>query len=160
LYALTPPVAPLCPHGCTHANTNTRAHARLALSAAAFGPIAEDLDAKARKGLKVRRILAYGTCLRSAILAVLWLWIPMCAINKCDFGGSVFDGLLPPLSRGGCQVYIIHGEDDKIFKVAASRKLADCIAGAELHTLPACGHVAHEELPLEFMELIKKLKLN
>ena len=47
---------------------------------------------------------------------------------------------------------ILHGEQDNLIPVAAARKFADAIPGAELVIYPDAGHLPQEELAEESAE--------
>jgi pimeloyl-ACP methyl ester carboxylesterase len=53
------------------------------------------------------------------------------------------------LSGIGVPTLIMHGEQDKVIPVAAARKFADAIPGAELVIYPDAGHLPQEELASE-----------
>lgn len=51
---------------------------------------------------------------------------------------------------------IIHGSEDKVVPIKIGRRVARLISGSHFVEFPACGHLPHEEKPLEFMhELIQ-----
>lgn len=51
-------------------------------------------------------------------------------------------------------VLVITGDDDRIVPTEQSLQLAKEIPGAELAVIPQCGHVPHEECPVEFMQAV------
>jgi pimeloyl-ACP methyl ester carboxylesterase len=52
-------------------------------------------------------------------------------------------------------VLVITGDDDRIVPTELSLRLAEDIQGAELVVITDCGHVPHEECPLEFMAAVE-----
>ncbi|KAG5177324.1 Alpha/Beta hydrolase protein [Tribonema minus] len=70
--------------------------------------------------------------------------------------GPIVDDLKHKAEEG-LKVYIIHGENDKIFSIKSSQKLRDLIPGAELVKFENCGHVAHEEQPQLFIDTVVRL---
>jgi pimeloyl-ACP methyl ester carboxylesterase len=55
----------------------------------------------------------------------------------------------------GMPVLVITGDDDRIVPTELSLQLAEDIPGAELAIIPDCGHVPHEECPIEFMAAVE-----
>ncbi len=53
-------------------------------------------------------------------------------------------------------VFIIGGEDDGLIRPTYFESIARDIPGARLILLAGCGHVPHEECPLEFMSAVAK----
>ncbi len=51
---------------------------------------------------------------------------------------------------------VISGDSDKVVPVEDSAKVADLIQGAEFFVIPECGHMPHEERPVEFMEVVNE----
>ncbi|KAI0564298.1 Epoxide hydrolase [Gracilaria domingensis] len=51
------------------------------------------------------------------------------------------------------RILIVHGESDAVVPLANSRKLADGF-GAKLKVMERCGHVPHEEAPIEFCDIV------
>ncbi|KAI0565441.1 Serine aminopeptidase S33 [Gracilaria domingensis] len=51
------------------------------------------------------------------------------------------------------QILIVHGESDAVVPLANSRKLAGGF-GAKLKIMERCGHVPHEEAPIEFCDIV------
>ncbi|MCA1734416.1 MAG: alpha/beta fold hydrolase, partial [Acidobacteria bacterium] len=47
-------------------------------------------------------------------------------------------------------VTLIWGEKDGILPLDYAQRLAAAIPGAELRTIPDCGHIPHNECPEEF----------
>jgi pimeloyl-ACP methyl ester carboxylesterase len=52
-------------------------------------------------------------------------------------------------------VLVITGDDDRIVPTELSLRLAENIQGADLVVIADCGHVPHEECPLEFMAAVE-----
>ena len=53
----------------------------------------------------------------------------------------------PPGGTGVAGALVITGDDDRIVPTDQSVRLAGALPNAELAVIPACGHVAHEEVP-------------
>jgi len=51
------------------------------------------------------------------------------------------------------KILIVHGAADRVIPASNSRTLAEAV-GATLSVMPECGHVAHEELPVEFAKAV------
>lgn len=64
-------------------------------------------------------------------------------------------GLDQRLSELQMPVLVITGDDDRIVPTELSLKLAEEIPGAELAVISDCGHVPHEECPIEFMTAVE-----
>ena len=53
-----------------------------------------------------------------------------------------------------CPTLVAVGEEDQLAPLRFSREIAGAIAHAELHTIPAAGHVYFWEKPAEFNALV------
>lgn len=49
---------------------------------------------------------------------------------------------------------VVVGADDRVVRAAASRRLVEDLGDAHLVVVPSCGHVPHEERPLEVVEAV------
>lgn len=66
------------------------------------------------------------------------------------------DSLRPrDLSRIRCRTLVLWGDRDRIFPVAAGRRLAAALPDARLEILPRCGHVPPTERPLAFVRRVE-----
>ncbi len=63
-------------------------------------------------------------------------------------------GISDRLGGIGVPSLVITGDDDRIVPLEKSRELAARIPGAELAVLAACGHLPHEERPMEFLDAV------
>lgn len=60
---------------------------------------------------------------------------------------------LPELA--GLRVRIIHGEEDRVMPIGHAHELRRIIPGAELFTIPACGHLLTTEAEHEVARLVR-----
>ena len=63
------------------------------------------------------------------------------ATAPAQFGAIVRHDTRARLGRLTVPTLVVHGEDDQLVPPAAGRELAELIPGAELRSLPGCGHV-------------------
>jgi pimeloyl-ACP methyl ester carboxylesterase len=63
-------------------------------------------------------------------------------------------GLYERLAELTLPVIVITGDDDRIVPTEYSIQAAQEIPGAQLAVLPDCGHVPHEECPLNFLKAV------
>lgn len=61
---------------------------------------------------------------------------------------------LPHLPRLRCPALVVCGDSDQLTPPECSKEIAAAIAGAELHLLPACGHMLTMESPAEVNRLL------
>ena len=61
-------------------------------------------------------------------------------------------GLVERLSEISVPTLVITGDDDRIVPTEQSLRLADELPNAELMVIAKCGHLPHEEKPIEFMQ--------
>lgn len=74
------------------------------------------------------------------------LWELTLASNESQLADHLKEFDLPLL--------VITGDDDRIVPTEQSLQLAKEIPGAKLAVIPQCGHVPHEECPVEFMQAV------
>lgn len=74
------------------------------------------------------------------------LWELTLASNESQLADHLKEFDLPML--------VITGDDDRIVPTEQSLQLAKEIPGAKLAVIPQCGHVPHEECPVEFMQAV------
>ncbi|MEM4656808.1 MAG: alpha/beta hydrolase [Candidatus Methanosuratincola sp.] len=58
------------------------------------------------------------------------------------------------LSKISVPVLVMTGSEDKIVPPANAIKLSEDIPGSTLVVIPDCGHIPHEECPLEFLDAV------
>ncbi len=63
-------------------------------------------------------------------------------------------GLVERLSEITMPALVITGDDDRIVPTEQSLRLADELPNAELKVIAQCGHLPHEEKPVEFMQAV------
>ncbi len=63
--------------------------------------------------------------------------------------------VVPRLGELEMPVLVITGDDDRIVETAATVANAEYFLGARLVVIPACGHLAHEECPVEFLKEVE-----
>lgn len=51
-------------------------------------------------------------------------------------------------------VFVISGDQDRVVKVENTFKVTEQIAGHRIYLVPNCGHIPHEEQPIEFMRVV------
>ncbi len=59
------------------------------------------------------------------------------------------------LSRVRHRTLLLWGDRDRIFPVAAGRRLAESLPHARLEILPRCGHVPPTERPVAFFRRVE-----
>ena len=74
------------------------------------------------------------------------LWAMTTASAASDLAERLDELTLP--------VLVITGDDDRIVPTEQSLRLADELPNATLNVIAACGHLPHEEKPLEFMQAL------
>ena len=62
-------------------------------------------------------------------------------------GEYVLDGKLHDLA---VPVDLIWGESDKLFALSYAKRMMAQLPASRLTTIPACGHVPHQECPARF----------
>lgn len=63
-------------------------------------------------------------------------------------------GLADRLGEFDLPILVITGDDDRIVPTEQSVRLADELPDAQLVVIPQCGHLPHEERPVEFMQAV------
>ncbi len=63
-------------------------------------------------------------------------------------------GLVARLAEITMPTLVITGDDDRIVPTEQSLRLADELPNAELKVIAQCGHLPHEEKPVEFMQAV------
>lgn len=63
-------------------------------------------------------------------------------------------GLAERLAEFDLPILVITGDDDRIVPTEQSLQLAEELPNAELAVIPQCGHLPHEECPVEFMQAV------
>ena len=71
-----------------------------------------------------------------------------------DFGAL---DLLKALLAEGVRIFIVHGKNDKVVPLSASRNLISELPGVELHEVFECGHIPHEEKPEVFNAILESI---
>lgn len=76
----------------------------------------------------------------------MWAYLKVWSLEPSSIGDR--------LSEISQPVLVITGDHDEIVPVEDSIKVADMIQGAELVIIEDCGHMPHEEKPIEFIRAI------
>eukprot|EP00741_Cyanophora_paradoxa_P004032 tig00000754_g3916.t1 len=95
-----------------------------------------------------------------------WDWdVALAELVAATLGGGFWgppadDGASPAtiwerLSRIQVPTCVITGDKDTFVPASNAGRVAGGIAGAELHVLPNCGHLPHEECPEETMRIVR-----
>lgn len=63
---------------------------------------------------------------------------------------------LPHLGQLRCPTMFIHGEQDRVVPVSASREAAGLVRGSHLRVISGAGHWCHREKPNEFNALLRE----
>ncbi len=77
------------------------------------------------------------------------------ALYEFSFAPAYGD-LHPQIANLHLPVLVIAGQDDHIIPVDYIVTVAKDIPNAQLEILPHCGHVPHEECPVQFMQVVVK----
>ena len=64
------------------------------------------------------------------------------------------EDLVPRLQEIRVPVLVITGDDDRIVPPDRSADLVNHLPDARLVVIPQCGHLPHEERPVEFMDAV------
>jgi pimeloyl-ACP methyl ester carboxylesterase len=72
---------------------------------------------------------------------------------------SASDGLEEVIAGLKVPVFVVTGDDDRVVPTADSIRLAEDTT-AELEVFEACGHIAHEECPEQFLAMMARFRLN
>lgn len=78
---------------------------------------------------------------------------PAARMSATDFGAHLLDARLGAIRA---PVTLIWGESDGILPLDYARRMKDAIPGAQLRTIPRCGHVPHGECSEEFVAILRE----
>jgi pimeloyl-ACP methyl ester carboxylesterase len=78
---------------------------------------------------------------------------PAARMSAAGFGPYLLDDRLGSIR---VPVTLVWGENDGILPLPYANRLQEAIPGAELHTIPRCGHVPHGECSEEFVAILRK----